>query len=777
MKNRKKTGKILLSPTIKGKAFVNRYLGFISAIILLSSSGASAITETDKGSEDLHKLLFTETEFDLPSDKTSVYIGQSLPLRITVYAADDLSLKSLSYPRLQTDDITFKDFSRINRENHRFAKPEISSRSVDEANFTVVDFRTRITPLTTGKLNGDGSLQAEWIALESDGRTSKDDDSPDNRQSFVSEFFGRATKRIEHELNFDLPPLEVEPLPPPPPEAENFLGLVGNWQLKASFNPEQVRRGKPSTLKISMRGEGDPNMLKTPELDIPDFREFEPEKEIQEKSASSRINLSWVIIPLSGNTSFPPLHLSTFNPETGRYEVHTLYPQLTVKASEESRSVNAAKDDNEETSGQTAEKKAAERVVRFIKTKPAPYLKRPLWRNNALQLAFTTLSACIIFVTAQILTARRKRRQTMRSYRQRSQNVNRLLAVIQEVSEAPESEKNAIVRESLVPCLIDCLELPHGTTMTGLAQEIETKDTELADILRSIEIDAFLPGKESTWRGEDLRQRVLSLLQQGMRVMLLGFIVFAFTEHDNTAAASMKPESVEESALGDNFKEAVRRFKKGDFQQAETMFENLGKSDSMNPVLLFNRGNCAFEMEDFLEAAVFYEQALKLSPRDTDIRQNLNTARRQLGLSPIRFNKADTLPVSFRSIRDQLRPDEWLTVAAAVLILTLLTSSVVVWKQKRWLPLFIAGLLLTAVPAWVSYSQFKNSYAPDTHALIADEETAPRRYPHNTAEAASSTVKTGQRVRIRREITGWYKVENKEEQQFWLPRQALKKVW
>ena len=71
------------------------------------------------------------------------------------------------------------------------------------------------------------------------------------------------------------------------------------------------------------------------------------------------------------------------------------------------------------------------------------------------------------------------------------------------------------------------------------------------------------------------------------------------------------------------FKEGNSLYEKGDYRGAEKLYEDLIKSGVVNSALYYNAGNASFKTGSTGKAILYYERALRIAPRDEDIKQNL----------------------------------------------------------------------------------------------------------------------------------------------------------
>ncbi|HOG24400.1 MAG TPA: tetratricopeptide repeat protein [Candidatus Omnitrophota bacterium] len=75
------------------------------------------------------------------------------------------------------------------------------------------------------------------------------------------------------------------------------------------------------------------------------------------------------------------------------------------------------------------------------------------------------------------------------------------------------------------------------------------------------------------------------------------------------------------------FEEANTCYRTGDFEKSAELFEALVRDEPGHPVFLYNLGNAYVRTGKLSQAILAFEKALLASPRNTDVRQNLEYAR------------------------------------------------------------------------------------------------------------------------------------------------------
>jgi tetratricopeptide (TPR) repeat protein len=86
-----------------------------------------------------------------------------------------------------------------------------------------------------------------------------------------------------------------------------------------------------------------------------------------------------------------------------------------------------------------------------------------------------------------------------------------------------------------------------------------------------------------------------------------------------------------------SFNQAGALYKEGKFDQATAIYEALSARGTPNAALLYKLGNSYYRAQKPGMALIAYERALRLSPRDSDIRFNVAFIRQLAGEPDLGF--------------------------------------------------------------------------------------------------------------------------------------------
>jgi tetratricopeptide (TPR) repeat protein len=219
--------------------------------------------------------------------------------------------------------------------------------------------------------------------------------------------------------------------------------------------------------------------------------------------------------------------------------------------------------------------------------------------------------------------------------------------------------------------------------------------------------------------------------------------------------------------------DATAAFDAGRVDEARQIYGTLLEQEHDNASLLYNLGNCAYLKGDMGQAIAYYERARRLAPRDSDIVENLNFVRGQLSRSAV--GNAETPVELIITLRDKLRPDEWLLLAAVAWLATWLIAGVLRLRKTRIHPSLGILLLVCAAALASAYFQQRDTYGAG-QAVVIEDEAQLYDLPNNLDAPAKQTLKEGDYVSIAERRTDWSRVRI-DDAEGWMPNSTLGVVW
>ena len=179
------------------------------------------------------------------------------------------------------------------------------------------------------------------------------------------------------------------------------------------------------------------------------------------------------------------------------------------------------------------------------------------------------------------------------------------------------------------------------------------------------------------------------------------------------------------------FERANKLYEQNRFADAVAAYDYLIADGKVSAAIFFNRGNAFFKQNRVGNAIEAYRRAGQLSPRDPEVRANLQFARNQVGGVTLKTGR-------WKNWLDRLTVNEWTMLAALAFWLLFMLLAVVQWRTelKRTLNKFIfalAGIVfLLVIPLALSLRDFSSTQV----AIVTAREAVVRNGPLDESQIA-----------------------------------------
>lgn len=660
----------------------------------------------------------------IPEKRRTFFVGEEIPLELNLWLLPSLRARLAEYPELSgLDNVVFRDYSRNNPQMRRFDRPAERRELLDGRYYGVLSFRTAFRATVPGKLTPGASATVSIV--RNDGRRARRPRSPFD-DDFFDSFFSREN-RVPYRVTFEPgPEITIKALPPAPANCIN-LGLVGDWEISCRFDQNSGKVGEPLSLSITARGEGTPETFATPKLELPGFRVYPGEVKKSSPDNSSLVELKYAVIPLEPGEKNISLKFATFRPATGEYVRHDFDLKLPIVKSE--RKLSAAVSDSApaaETARATVSEPEVEKIpapreeLFYLKAAPGSGVALPLIRNRIGWILLFLLGGPLAAILIEWRCRRRERLEHDPEFARRTALRKKLPQLLRQLR--GDGDVAPVLREEAVPYLAEALHLPPGAGAAEVARKLD--DPELAGLFDSLEAESFKPvgGERSpVVLTQKLRSRLVNLLK---RVSLFALSILALT------AVAAQVSSTFNAA-----------FEKGDFKAAAAGYEKQLNPAAPAPNVLYNLASAHYRLGDLPRARLGFEQAHLLAPRDSETLENLNLVNRKLVLPEI--GTAGTPKALLTWCRDRLRPDDYLTIAAAMFAVLCLTFGLRRTLRRNTLIVVesVATVLLMLSLA-AATAQAVGPYNPD-QAIIIGSTLELRTLPTAASGRVEATIPGG----------------------------------
>lgn len=226
------------------------------------------------------------------------------------------------------------------------------------------------------------------------------------------------------------------------------------------------------------------------------------------------------------------------------------------------------------------------------------------------------------------------------------------------------------------------------------------------------------------------------------------------------------------------FEKGNQYYQKENYQAAIKSFESILNSGKQSAEVYFNLGNCYYKLHKVAPAVYNYEKALLLNPNDSEIKTNLEFARKMAiddikVIPKVGFNK---LLSDFTS---KYYYDTWAWIAVGMAFLFLLFfvgyyfSGKTLLKRVFFFGMFLAilGICLSVASGYYEKNRIQNE-----RPAIVFAESAPVKSEPKTNSQDAVVLHEGTKVFILESIANWKKVALTDETTGWIQENAIKEI-
>ena len=237
---------------------------------------------------------------------------------------------------------------------------------------------------------------------------------------------------------------------------------------------------------------------------------------------------------------------------------------------------------------------------------------------------------------------------------------------------------------------------------------------------------------------------------------------------DRAFAESVDNENMVPSAhLNDVFDIANEEYKAGNFQDALRLYEGLLSSTGVETAdIYYNIGNTHFKLNNYGRAIVSYRRALKLAPRDQDVKANLSYVRER-NVDKIAQAKSTELLRELFFFHYSLNSAESEAIFLSVYCALIMIAIVYLIRRSKLIQwLMIAALLLTFVFGASTIIKWYIAIYSNQAVVVADEAEVRTGPGHNYM--VSFSLHDGAELEVRKIMDGWCQIELPDGRRGWL---------
>jgi len=302
-----KEGKYSIAPatfTLKNKTFTSDTM-FIEVIGNSSQKQKVPSGGSNNANESIAESSGGDIFLNVQLNRKEVYIGEYIVATVKIYTKVNISgINEIKYP-------TFNGFLKSD-----LVTPPLTSLKQENINGTIYGAGVIQQFLLFPQISGEVTINPVQISVLVQQKSSQSD-------PFFGDFFTQY-QNVPKAIESQTVKIKVKPLPGIQPD--DFSGIVGKLDLKASINKDSVNVNDAVNFKVVISGNGNLKIAATPVLKLsPDIEIYDPKITDDVKNGlngtTGQKSFDFLLIPRHyGDFTIPPITYSYFNISSGKYE-------------------------------------------------------------------------------------------------------------------------------------------------------------------------------------------------------------------------------------------------------------------------------------------------------------------------------------------------------------------------------------------------------------------------------------------------------------------------
>ena len=224
------------------------------------------------------------------------------------------------------------------------------------------------------------------------------------------------------------------------------------------------------------------------------------------------------------------------------------------------------------------------------------------------------------------------------------------------------------------------------------------------------------------------------------------------------------------------FEQGNQLYNDGKYAQAIDKYKAILETENHSAELYFNLANAHYKLNHIAPSIYYYEKALKLSPKDQDIKNNLAFAN-NMTIDDIEVIPNAGFSKLIRNITDIMSFDSWAKLAVASVIMFVLIFLIYYFTYstfKKRLAFITSNLFLflAAISVAIAFHNY-NLNKKDKPAIIFAQETVIKSEPNNRSQELFR-LHEGTKVQIIDTINQWKEIKLTDGKTGWIENEDIK---
>lgn len=568
----------------------------------------------------------------------------------------------------------------------------------------------------------------------------------------------------------------------------SFTGAVGSYKISASLSTDSLKVHDAASLMVTVTGKGNVALVGAPKVNFP------PDSELYDVKTSDRMDngsggtsgtktFEYPFIPRSyGDFEIPPVEFTYYDIQARKY-VTLSTPAIPYHVEKVAGAdytpaeggINIPVNNRKDVKNLSDD-------IHYISTKmPQLSSDNTFYVGNALYWVLVALIAVLGVAAYFVVSTLRRQRSDVVRVRTRgaSKAARKRLAMADGYlkknlySAYYEELHKALLGYAADKLNIGAADLSKESIAAAFvaAGAPQVLVDEYVALLDSCEFARYAPSgsNEAMKESYDKAAEVISALDMNMKKSSgkVAAAVIAVLMLMPGAMLQAQPQSYVDSL----WNAGVEAYAQGSYLQASHNFQSIADLGLSSPELYTNIANACFKNQEYAQAILYYERALKLDPSYKDAKYNLSVVQQ------FTLDRIESVPEFFlkswsRQFSYICSSNTWAVWAAVLFALTVamllvfFLSNSSLWKKLSFFG-SIAAILLSALALGNSLSQ-KHGFESKDEAVVTKAVCSAKSSPSAVSGADLFVLHEGTKVKVLDTVGEWTNISIADGREAWV---------
>lgn len=219
-------------------------------------------------------------------------------------------------------------------------------------------------------------------------------------------------------------------------------------------------------------------------------------------------------------------------------------------------------------------------------------------------------------------------------------------------------------------------------------------------------------------------------------------------------------------------------YQQQNYQEAAALYQQIADAGNEGSILFYNLGNAYYKTDEPARALLWYERALRLDPRNEDIKHNIAFVNKQL------VDRIDVMPELFitrwwNALSMSLTSNGWAVLSIILGVLVVLSNVLMLVAKRQWLrsvSIPVACISLLFVFFSIFFAHKENVRYEQTPQAIVISPVINAKHTPNEKSNDIFVIHEGLKVEVTDRLNDWLEIKLSNGEKGWVKAKGVEVI-